>query len=314
MDPGRVRVAVVGVGEIGQHHARIYAGLPGARLVAVADTRAERAEAVGRAHGVPATADYRTLLGQVDAVSVAVPTTLHREVAAAFLEAGADALVEKPLADSVEEAEALVSLAARRGRILQVGHVERYNGAVRALDGIVSEPGFIECHRLGPFVGRGTDVDVILDLMIHDIDIILSLVRSPVVQVHAVGVPVISAQADIANARLQFASGCVANVTASRVSPERMRKIRIFQRDTYISLDYATQEITCYHRVPPPPGASAGLLTQIVRDDVPIDKAEPLQRELEDFVACVRGRRRPRVSGEEGLQALRVAAQILAKL
>jgi predicted dehydrogenase len=310
----RVRVAVVGVGEIGQHHARIYAGLPGVVLAGVADVRPERAEAVGAAHGAPATSDYRALLGRVDAASVAVPTTLHREVAAAFLEAGADVLVEKPLADSVDEAEALVALAARRGRILQVGHVERYNGAVRALDGIVSQPGFIECHRLGPFVGRGTDVDVVLDLMIHDIDIILSLVRSPVVQVHAVGVPVISPQADIANARLQFASGCVANVTASRVSPERLRKIRIFQRDTYISLDYAAQAITRYRRIPAPAGAAPGGRAEIVRDEVPIDKAEPLRCQLEDFLASVRTRRRPRASGEEGLEALRVAAQILAKL
>ncbi|MBI4414474.1 MAG: Gfo/Idh/MocA family oxidoreductase, partial [candidate division NC10 bacterium] len=251
---------------------------------------------------------------KVEAVSVAVPTIHHHAVARAFLEAGTDVLVEKPIAESLEEAEALVAASRRTGRILQVGHVERFNGGVRALHTLVREPGFIECHRLGPFAGRGTDVDVVRDLMIHDIDVILSLVRSPVVQIQAVGVPVISDRVDIANARLQFASGCIANVTASRVSVERLRKLRIFQRDTYLALDYATQEVTCYRRLLPPPGAPADALPRIVREEVAVDKPEPLRLELESFLHAVRSRTRPVVSGEEALEALRVAAQILAKI
>jgi len=309
-----ITIAVIGVGHVGGHHARLYRELPGARLVAVCDTDSARAAAVAAQQGTEAATDFRTLLGKVEAVSVAVPTVHHHAVARAFLEAGADVLIEKPIAESLEEAEALVALARRAGRILQVGHVERFNGGVRALHALVREPGFIECHRLGPFAGRGTDVDVIRDLMIHDIDIILSLVRSPVIQVQAVGVPVISDRVDIANARLQFASGCIANVTASRVSVERLRKIRIFQRETYLALDYAAQEISCYRRLLPPPGAPVGELPRIVREEVAVDKAEPLRLELESFLTAVRTRSRPVVSGEEALEALRVAAQILAKI
>lgn len=309
-----IKVAVIGVGHVGEHHARLYQELPGAELVAVCDTDAARAAAVAARQGSEATTDFRGLLGKVEAVSVAVPTVHHHAVARAFLEAGADVLVEKPIAESLEEAEALVATARRMGRILQVGHVERFNGGVRALHSLVRGPGFIECHRLGPFAGRGTDVDVVRDLMIHDIDIILSLVRSPVVQVQAVGVPVISDRVDIANARLQFASGCIANVTASRVSVERLRKLRIFQRETYLALDYATQEVTCYRRLLPPSDAPATELPRIVREEVAVDKAEPLRLELESFLAAVRTRTRPVVSGEEALEALRVAAQILAKI
>jgi len=311
---GAIRVAVIGVGHVGQHHARLYRELPGAELVAVCDTDAARAAAVAAREGGEAATDFRGLLGRVEAVSVAVPTVLHYAVAGAFLEAGADVLVEKPIAESLEEAEALVATARRTGRILQVGHVERFNGGVRALTALVREPGFIECHRLGPFAGRGTDVDVVRDLMIHDIDIILSLVRSPVVQVQAVGVPVISDRVDIANARLQFASGCIANVTASRVSAERLRKLRVFQRDTYLALDYATQEVTCYRRLLPPPGAPGTELPRIVREEVAVDKAEPLRLELESFLAAVRTRTCPVVSGEEALEALRIAGQILGKI
>jgi len=309
-----IKVAVIGVGHVGEHHARLYRELSGARLVAVCDTDSARAAAVAAQQGTEAATDFRTLLGKVEAVSVAVPTVHHHAVARAFLEAGADVLVEKPIAESLEEAETLVAIARRAGRILQVGHVERFNGGVRALHALVREPGFIECHRLGPFAGRGTDVDVVRDLMIHDIDIILSLVRSPVIQVQAVGVPVISDQVDIANARLQFASGCIANVTASRVSVERLRKIRIFQRETYLALDYAAQEISCYRRLLPLQGAPAGELPRIVREEVAVDKAEPLRLELESFLTAVRTRSRPVVSGEEALEALRVAAQILAKI
>ena len=301
-----IRVGVVGVGHLGQHHARVYAGLPGVALAGVVDPDpARRAEMTAR-FGVPAHADHRWLLGRVDAASVAVPAKSHGPVVADLLAGGVDVLVEKPIAETVAEADALVALAAARGRILQVGHIERFNGAVRALQELVDSPGFIEVHRLAPYAGRGTDVDVILDLMIHDIDIILSLVRSPLQDVHAVGVPVLTDQVDIANARLQFASGCVANLTASRVSASRLRKIRLFQRDAYFSVDYATQEIAIYRRLPPdgaPDDAGGKGLPRIVREDVAIQRVELLQAELESFLACVRERRRPVVSGEDGRDA-----------
>lgn len=311
MKPRKVRVGVVGVGHLGQHHARIYAEMPEVELVGVADVNEARLKEVAERFKVPGFVDYRGLIGLAEAVSIAVPAILHYQIAREFLFQGVDVLVEKPIAETVEEAEDLVEIARTQGRLLQVGHIERFNGAVRALEGLIVEPGFIECHRLSPFPGRAMDVDVVLDLMIHDIDVILSLVKSKVKEVSAVGVPVISDQVDIANARIQFESGCVANVTASRVSVERMRKIRIFQRDTYLSLDYATQEIALYRRILP--DAPDGL-PRIVREEVSIDKAEPLRVELQSFVDCVRTRRRPLVSGEEGRDALKVALQILHTL
>jgi predicted dehydrogenase len=305
-----VKVAVIGVGHLGQHHARIYAEMPGVELAAVADISGARRREVGGRFKVPAVADYRKLLGAVDAVSVAVPTGSHHEVALAFLQAGSDVLVEKPITLTVAEADKLISAAAKRERILQVGHSERYNGAVRVLAKKVQEPGFIEVHRMGPFPGRGTDVDVVLDLMIHDIDIVLTLVKSPVTSVTAVGVPVVSDQVDIANARLEFASGCVANITASRVSGERLRKIRVFQRDTYFVLDYATQELNMFRQV-----AGEGLgKTRLTRVEVPVARVEPLRQELEDFLVSVRTRRPPMVSGEAGREAVAVAMQIIERL
>jgi predicted dehydrogenase len=309
-----IRVGVVGVGHVGQHHARIYRDLPGVDLAAIADIDSARLQDIGGALGVPTVRDHRKLCGQVDAVSIAVPTHLHASIARDFLEDGVDVLIEKPLAETLQEAQELADLATQRGRILQVGHVERFNGAVRALQRIVERPGFIECHRLSPFPQRGTDVDVILDLMIHDIDIILSLVQSPVSEVHAVGVPVLTDRVDIANARLQFASGCVANVTASRVSADRVRKIRVFQADTYISLDYATQEITLYRRLPADRASHPPQLPRIVKEDVAVEKEEPLRLELLSFLNAVRHRTRPEVSGEEAVEALRVASHILAKM
>lgn len=309
-----IRVGVVGVGHVGQHHARIYRELPAVELAGIADSDPAKLQEIRQLLDVPAFQDYRELFGRVDGISVAVPTHLHACIARDCLERGIDVLVEKPLAETLKEAEELTDLAVRRGRILQVGHVERFNGAVRALNRIVKAPGFIECHRLSPFPQRGTDVDVVLDLMIHDIDIILSLVKSPVTQVNAVGVPVLTDRVDIANARLQFASGCVANVTASRVSVERVRKIRIFQQDTYISLDYASQEIALYRRLPPDPASHPPRLPQIVREEVFVEKEEPLRLELTSFLSAVRNRSRPEVSGEEAVEALRVASQILTKM
>ncbi|MCX5736667.1 MAG: Gfo/Idh/MocA family oxidoreductase [candidate division NC10 bacterium] len=312
MDVGasKVRVAVVGVGHLGQHHARIYAEMPGVDLVAVADISEARRREVGGRLKVPTAADYRGFVGSVDAVSVAVPTGSHHAVALALLEAGIDVLVEKPITQTVAEAEELIAAAAGRGRILQVGHSERYNGAVQALAKAVQEPAFIEVHRMGPFPGRGTDVDVVLDLMIHDIDIILMLVKSPVVSVSAVGVPVVSDQVDIANARLEFASGCVANITASRVSGERLRKIRVFQRDTYFVLDYASQELHLFRQVV---GEGAGK-TRLTRVEVPVARVEPLRQELGEFLESVRTRRPPTVSGEAGREAVAVATQIIDRL
>jgi predicted dehydrogenase len=301
----KVKVAVVGVGHLGQHHARIYTELPGVELVAVADVAEGRRREVGGRLRVPAVADYRTLLGKVDAVSVAVPTRLHHEIARDFLLAGSDVLVEKPITRTLAEADDLI--AAAGGRILQVGHSERYNGGVQALATHVQEPGFIEVHRMGPFPGRGTDVDVVLDLMIHDIDIILTLVKSPVTAVSAVGVPVVSDQVDIANARVEFASGCVANLTASRVSGERLRKIRVFQRDTYFVLDYASQELHLFR----PTSADGSGKSRLTRVDIPVARVEPLRQELSDFVHSVRTRRPPLVSGEAGREAVGVAAQII---
>ena len=305
-----VKVAVVGVGHLGQHHARLYAEMPGVELVAVADISDARRREVGGRLKVRATGDYRMLLGAVDAVSVAVPTGAHHDVALAFLQAGSDVLVEKPITHTVAEADRLIAAAAKRGRILQVGHSERYNGAVRVLAEKVQEPGFIEVHRMGPFPGRGTDVDVVLDLMIHDIDIILTLVKSPVTSVTAVGVPVVSDQVDIANARLKFASGCVANITASRVSGERLRKIRVFQRDTYFVLDYATQELSLFRQVA---GEGSGK-TRLTRIEVPVARVEPLRQELGDFLESVRTRRPPMVSGKAGREAVAVAMRIIERL
>jgi len=315
MDNGQpVRVGVVGVGYVGHHHARIYSELSGVELVGVVDIDEARLRELGPRPRTYLCRDYRDLLGMVDAVSVAVPTLLHYPIAKEFLESGVDVLVEKPIAQSLSQADELVEIAKGSDRIFQVGHIERFNGAVKALEAIVKSPGFIECHRLGPFAHRNTDVDVVLDLMIHDIDIILNLIKSPVTAVTAVGVPVISDQVDIANARLQFESGCVANLTASRVSVERVRRIRIFQRDTFISLDYSQQEIAIYHRVPGQPDAAPEANPRIVKEDLFIDKAEPLRVELESFIECVRSRKRPLVSGEEGRDALKVAAQIVERL
>ena len=304
-----MKVAVIGVGHLGHHHARIYTELPGVELAAVVDVAETRRREEGGRLRVPALSDYRELLGKVDAVSVAVPTVLHHQITREFLLAGSDVLVEKPITRTLCEADDLVGIAVATGRILQVGHSERYNGGVQALAQHVHDPGFIEVHRMGPFPGRGTDVDVVLDLMIHDIDIILTLVGSSVTSVSAVGVPVVSDQVDIANARLEFASGCVANITASRVTGERLRRIRVFQRGTYFVLDYASQELHLFR--PAPAGASGK--SRLSRVEIPVARKEPLRQELTDFVNSVRSRRPPMVAGEAGRDALAVAARIIER-
>jgi len=312
MDPieQRLKTAVVGVGHLGQHHARIYTELPGVQLVAVVDVSEARRREVGERLAVTAVGDYRELLGQVDAVSVAVPTVLHHQIARDFLRSGSDVLVEKPITRLLAEADDLIATAAAGNRILQVGHSERYNGGVQALASHVQDPGFIEVHRMGPFPARGTDVDVVLDLMIHDIDIILTLVKAPLTTVSAVGVPVISEQVDIANARLEFASGCVANITASRVTGERLRKIRVFQRDTYFILDYANQELHLLR----PSRSGEPSTSRLTRVDIPVARVEPLRQELMDFVSSVQSRRPPLVPGEAGRDAVAVAARIIERL
>jgi predicted dehydrogenase len=304
-----VRVAVVGVGHLGRHHARILSALDGAQLVAVVDTTAERAADAAAATGARALTDFRDLLGQVDAVTVAVPTELHREVALPFLEHGVSVLVEKPIARTLEEADELVAAARASGATLAVGHTERYNPAVAAVLPLVTSPRFIEVHRLGVFPDRSLDIDVVFDLMIHDLDIILALVRSDVESIEAVGVPVLTSRYDIANARLRFASGCIANVTASRISRERVRKIRFFQPDAYISIDYAAQEVEGWRLVP-----RDGARPSIEGGPLPVERDEPLRRELADFVRAVRTGTAPLVDGDAGRRALELATRIADKM
>jgi predicted dehydrogenase len=304
-----LRIAVVGVGHLGRHHARILSTLEGAQLVAVVDTAPERAAEVAGATGARALTDFRELLGEVDAVTIAVPTGLHRDVALPFLDRGIAVLVEKPMARSLEEADELVAAARASGATLGVGHTERYNPAVAAVLPLVTSPRFIEVHRLGVFPDRSLDIDVVFDLMIHDLDIILALVGSDVESIEAVGVPVLTSRFDIANARLRFASGCIANVTASRISRERVRKIRFFQPDAYISIDYAEQEVEGYRLL-----RREGQRPEIQGGKLPVTREEPLKRELTDFVAAVREKRRPLVSGEDGRRALALAQEIADKM
>ncbi len=304
-----ITVGVVGVGYLGKFHAEKYAASPKAQLVAVADIDVARANEIGASVGAEALADYRDLLGRVRCVSIAVPTRFHYQVARDFIEAGADILVEKPLTADIAEARELVEAANRQRVILQVGHLERFNPAIRQLEGVVKEPKFVECHRLAPFIERGTDVNVVLDLMIHDIDVIASLVRAPVQRVEAVGVPVLTDKPDIANARIKFANGCIANVTASRVSLKRERKIRFFQSDAYISIDYDQRRAQIYHK--PAPGA--GWL-DIRAENIDIKEGDALADEIDSFLDCVAARRAPLVGGEEALTALEIASMISRQL
>jgi predicted dehydrogenase len=304
-----IRVAVIGVGHLGRHHARILSELPGARLTAVVDTIEERARAAAEPSGAEALTDYRALQNSVDAVTIAVPTELHREIAQPFLERGVPVLVEKPMARSLAEADDLLQAARRSNAIFAVGHTERYNPAIAAILPLVSRPRFIEVHRLGAFPDRSLDIDVVFDLMIHDLDVILSLVQSPVSAIEAVGVPVLTTRYDIANARLRFEDGCIANITASRISRERVRKIRFFQQDAYISIDYAAQKVEGYRLV-----RRDGARPDIQGGQLPVQREEPLKRELADFVGAVRDRRAPLVTGDDGRRALALAQAIAEKM
>jgi predicted dehydrogenase len=296
----KVRVAVIGIGHLGSIHAKIYKELENCSLVAVCDIDTKRLEEVSRQLGIPGFADYRQLLDKVDAVSIATPTKLHYEIACEFLKKRIHALVEKPFTSDLAQADKLIKIARENNCILQVGHIERFNSAFSATQKLIKEPRFIECHRLSPFPNRSLDVGVVLDLMIHDIDIVLGLVNSGLKKVEAVGVPVLTPFEDIANARLTFKNGCVCNLTASRVSDEWMRKIRIFLNHAYISLDYKKEEAFIYRK--------DGL--SITKDCLPIEKEQPLKKELGSFIECVAEKKPPLVSGTVAREALALALDI----
>ena len=304
-----IRTAVIGVGHLGRHHARILSALDGAHLVAVVDTFPDRAKDVAGASGTRALTDHRELLAEVDAVSIAAPTELHHDLALPFLERGVAVLVEKPMARTLAEADAMIAAAASSGATLAVGHTERYNPAVAAVLPLVTSPRFIEVHRLGVFPDRSLDIDVVFDLMIHDLDIVAAMVRSEVASIEAVGVPVLTPKFDIANARIRFASGCIANLTASRISRDRVRKIRFFQPDSYISIDYAAQEVEGWRLV-----RVGGDRPKIEGGQLPVTKDEPLRRELADFIAATREKRQPLVDGAAGRAALALATRIAEKM
>jgi predicted dehydrogenase len=304
----KIRVAVVGTGEFGRNHARVYCEVQGAELVGVYDKNSERAAQVAAEFQTQALASLEDLRGLADAVSVAVPTVEHSAVGCRLMELGLDVLVEKPMAANLAEADALLSAAKQFGRILQAGHVERFNPAVVAVEPILNHPLFFEVHRLGVFTARSLDVDVIYDLMIHDLDILLTFVKEPVTEVKAVGIPVLTDKVDIAHARLEFAGGAVANVTASRVSTERVRKMRFFQQHEYISLDYARRDalrVAVKKPGPQPEFAFEKLAALAV---------EPLRAELEEFVEAVRTRREPRTGGRSGRAALELAERVMASI
>ena len=299
-----IKVGVIGVGHLGKEHVRIYSALAGCELAGVFDINPDVKEKFARKYKVCAFNSAEEMMLGVDAVSVVVPTSAHFEVAGAFLKAGRHVFVEKPITETTAQAGELVKLAHESKLILQVGHVERFNPVMSYLEKQVADPRFIEAHRLSPYPGRGTDVSVVLDLMIHDLDVVLHLVRSPLVSIDAVGVPVLSSTEDIANARMKFANGCVANLTASRISPEKTRKIRVFSPTHYLSLDYQNQEGLIYWKEN----------QAIKREKVPIEKDEPLKLELAAFVHAVEHRLEPRVSGRAGKQALDVAIQICEEI
>ena len=302
--PEQVRVGVIGVGSIGQHHARIYAASDISNLVGVYDLQHNRAAEVGRATECKVFDTLEALLDDVEAVSVAVPTLAHEDIGLCCLQAGCDALIEKPISNSIESADRLIATAAKQGRLLQIGHVERYNPAVEALLSRVERPGFVEIHRLGPFAARGLEIDVIVDLMIHDIEIVHALTKGDVAEVRAVGVPVLSDEIDIANARLELSDGCIVNMTASRVSVERVRKVRIFEPTGYLSVDYSTQEVAHYQL-----GSGSGR-PNIKAVPVEVHRAEPLVCQLHDFLNSVQTRRQPRVDGGAARRALKTALRI----
>ncbi len=302
-----IRAAVVGAGRLGSLHAAKYAAQPGVKLAYIVDIDAARATQLASRYGALAASDYRALNNRVDVVTVASPGVTHHEIASHLLRAACDVLLEKPMAASLEDARALAALAENSGRILQIGHLERFNPAVIHLRSIVSGPRFIECHRLAPFTERGTDVDVVLDLMVHDLDVILSLTDADAVSVEALGVAILTEQIDVANARIRFSSGLIANLNSSRVAPRRERKIRFFQPDAYISLDYEARRIQVYRKSPPPMG---GNFPVISAEQVDLGEADPLGDEVASFVAAVRNRSTPAVTARDGLRVIELIERI----
>lgn len=301
-----LRAGVIGVGHLGQHHARLYASLPGAHLVGLVDQSVERAQTIADRHGARVFRTAEDLLPHVDVVSVAVPTSAHYAVAKACLQAGKHVMVEKPIAVTPAEAQELVELAKHRGCCLQVGHSERFNPVMALMRPHIGRPVFVECHRLSSFSERGTDVDVVMDLMIHDLDLVLSLNPGPIEEVRAAGVAVLSSSIDIANARIQFQSGCVANLTSSRVSTNKMRRLRLFQRDNYVSIDFQTRQgMICRRNI------KAGERPTVEVEQVQGGDEEPLKLQLESFLHAVGTGTRPVVSGEDGAAAVNVAHQVL---
>jgi predicted dehydrogenase len=299
-----LRVGVVGVGHIGSNHARLYAEIPSAEFSAIYDVDLAKANAIAKKYRVTPAQSLDEFAEMVDAASIATPTNTHYEVARSLLARGKHLLVEKPITDNTAHAGGLAELAAQNKLILQIGHVERFNPVLSALEERLTHPRFIEAHRLSPYPERSTDIGVVLDLMIHDLEIILHLVRSPVQTIDAVGVAVLSRGEDIANARLRFENGCVANITSSRISPERMRKIRVFQEDAYLSLDYEKQSGEIYRRAD----------GQIRRENVEIAREEPLKHQLVSFVECAKSGRQPRVSGFQAIAALELAIEITKRI
>lgn len=304
-----IRAGVVGIGHLGNYHLQKYAKISDCKITAVADTEPDRASQAASLYNCEAFTDHKQMLGKVDAVSIAVPTAWHHRVARDFLAAGIDVLIEKPLCATLEEADDLLELARKNKAVFQVGFVERFNPAVMALEKIITRPVFIEVHRLHPFFERGTDVDVILDLMIHDLDLVLKFVRSPVINLEAIGVPVLSGKIDISNVRLTFADGCIANLTASRISAKTMQKLRFFGPEGYHAVDTRKREIISFKKTTGPDGKG-----QIVQNSIEVGSHDPLEEEIRSFISAVMTRTRPVVSGEEGRSSLALAVEILQKM
>jgi predicted dehydrogenase len=305
----KIKVGVVGIGHLGNYHLQKYQKLENCEITCVYDAIVERAQRAAKIYNCKTFSNYRDLLDKVDAVSIAVPTGDHHKIARDFLAAGIDVLVEKPICATLEEADDLIELAGKKKLILQVGLVERFNPVIMALDKVITKPLFIEVHRLHPFFERGTDVDVILDLMIHDLDIILKFVNSPLKYLDAVGVPVLSDKIDISNVRLSFASGCIANITASRISAKTMQKIRFFGPQGYHSVDYQKREVLSFNRILNDKGKP-----QIIQNNIEVGSHDPLEEEIRSFVNCVINRSVPIVSGSEARKSLELAAEITRKM
>jgi predicted dehydrogenase len=300
----KINTAVIGVGHMGKEHARILARMENCELVGVYDIEHDTSRRIAQQHGVKLFETIDEAIEAAEAISIATPTTTHFEVGMKCLEKGRHILLEKPMTETTDEALQLVKVAKEKNLIFQVGHIERFNPVLKALEERLTHPRFIEAHRLSPYPGRSTDISVIMDLMIHDLEIILHLVKSPVKHLDAVGISVLSKSEDIANVRIRFESGCIANITTSRISPEKMRKIRVFQEDAYLSLDYQKQEGEIYRK----------MKNQITREKIPVTKEEPLKKQLESFINCVGQGQNPVVSGDHASEALKLAARIMDQI